>query len=670
MIIRFNQEHKIFVAESSYGDAPTLKAAGFWWHPVVGSCKYAACKACAARIVKQWWSFKPEAAAKLLTYCDATAKAALQKTVDSLAGSRAADAVINVPCPAGLEYMPFQKAGIAYAANREGTLIADEMGLGKTIQAIGLINLMGFENVLVIVPASLRLNWKREIEKWIVNKDLTIAVVDSQDVDVTTANIVIVNYDRLKGAVLDALMTLDFDLIVLDEAHACKNTNAQRTKRVLGSYDRRTKVTTPGLIARAKYKLFLTGTPILNRPIELQPLVGALDPRQFGNFFTFGKRYCAASQTKFGWDFTGSSNLPELQERLRASIMVRRLKADVLTELPPKCRTIVVLNQNGLAAVVADESSTWTQTGFDLGQLHTDAELALASGDEHAYRAAVSKLDTALKVAFEDMSAVRHTMAVAKIPAVIDHCDELIEGGLSKLVIFAHHHDVINAIAAHYGATAVVVDGTTPNEQRDANVQRFQNDPNVTIFVGSIRAAGVGITLTAASHVVFAELDWTPGMVSQAEDRCHRIGQRDNVTVQHLVVDGSLDCRLAEVIVWKQGVIEAALNTQAIKEIPPPATGMEAPSALPMPKPRYPAATTEQRAACTLALQMLAGSCDGARKLDGAGFNKADAYTGRKLAMLGRDLTDGECHYCIRLLSKYHGQIGMDLVNQIKGKQA
>lgn len=672
MQIRYLPEFRIWVADASYAEKDAVKKAGFWWHPAVGNCRFDRCKACEAGLVKKWWTFKREAAAKLVGYAaDDATRESLQETVRALVGSRAADAEIDVPAPGGLEYRPFQRAGIAYAADRKGTLIADEMGLGKTIQALGLINLKKFSAVLIVVPASLRINWRNEARRWLV-EDLSIVTVLTGDEDLASANVVIVNYERIKGEIFDVLMSREWDLIVIDEAHYCKNPKAQRTQRVLGTWNAKEKRKVPGLCDRARNRLFLTGTPILNRPIELHPLLANLDPRQFGHFMRFAKRYCAAVQTRYGWDFTGASNLSELQDRLRASVMVRRLKADVLKELPPKVRQIVELAPNGMSRTLEQERKAWRAMGFDNAEdvdnyncfrdLTEDMELAAASGDEDAYNAAVARLDSAVKVAFEEMSSYRKSLAVQKIPAVIEHCDNMLEN-VGKLVIFAHHIEVMDKLKEHYGSKAVMLRGDTKVEDRQVAVDRFQTDDFVRVFIGSIKAAGVGITLTAASNVVFAELDWVPANVSQAEDRCHRIGQAGSVNVQHLVVDGSLDAKLAMVLVAKQAIMDAALDNQSAPITVPEGTGRA-----PRP-PRYPEATQAQRDACRASLRLLAGVCDGALMKDGAGFNKMDTRMGKTLAArtMDRDLTDGEVHLCKRMLPKYHRQIGEDLVKAIKG---
>jgi len=659
MKIHYSAQQKLYYAEATKEERFPLKEAGFWFHGPEYRCSFSGCKCCAIKLEWVWWTTKPEIAARLLEVCDDDAKCALTGHVESVEASRASDAEIDIPCPENLAYRPFQRAGVAYAAERSATMIADEMGLGKTIQALGIANYKKAKNILIVCPASLRLNWKREAQKWLVEPH-TIQVVTKPSDDVSAADIVIINYDRCKGQHLEALKAREWDLIVVDEVHYCKNPKAQRTKNILGYWDRKNRTAVPGLVDRAKIKLFLTGTPITNRPIELHPLAAKLDLREFGNFMRFAKRYCDAHETRYGWDFSGASHLDELQAKLRGSFMVRRLKKDVLKELPAKVRQVVILNQNGCANAVKAEQKAWAQAGgADFEALKANVELAAASEDQNAYRSAVHALNSAIRVAFEDMAEIRHETAEKKTPAVLEHCDDILEN-VSKLVIFAHHKKVIAGIKEHYGEKAVVVDGSTPNDARQAAVDAFQNDPSIKVFIGSIKAAGVGLTLTAASHVVFAELDWTPANMTQAEDRCHRIGQTDSVTVQHLVVNGSLDARMAEILVWKQEIIEAALDN--------PEKAIEVPEPTELPKPKYPKATDEQRKACTDALRMLAGLCDGALKIDGHGFNKCDSTIGKSLASrsMDRELTDGEVFLAKRILPKYHRQVGSDLIEKVK----
>tara|TARA_R110000744_G_scaffold305007_1_gene413354 strand:- start:6428 stop:8392 length:1965 start_codon:yes stop_codon:yes gene_type:complete len=431
--------------------------------------------------------------------------------------SRATDATIDIPSPDGLEYLPFQRAGIAYALGRDATLFGDEMGLGKTIQAIGVCNATRPETVLIVCPASLKLNWRNELQRWLVDERRIDIVNGGGEVFPSQPDIVIINYDVLAKHAAD-LHGRTWGLVVFDEAHYCKNPKAKRTKAALA--------------INAERKLVLTGTPIPNRPVEIQSIAGYLAPSRFGNFFAFAKRYCAATQTRHGWDFSGSSNLPELQEQLRSSVMVRRLKADVLDELPPKQRQVIVLD------------------GGDYKEELRVQELAEAEAET-----------TSPRIDFEGLSRERHLMALAKVPAILDHLKAIDH----SVVVFAHHKDVIAALASELDCVTLTGDHTT--EERQAAVESFQRG-DVQHFIGSIGAAGVGITLTRASHVVFAELDWVPGNLSQCEDRCHRIGQRDSVLVQHLVVDESIDARQVELVVAKQGVLDASLDVVAAPKAP------------------------------------------------------------------------------------------------------
>ena len=440
--------------------------------------------------------------------------AEVEATVEA---SRATDATIDIPSPDGLEYLPFQRAGIAYALGRDATLIADEMGLGKTIQAIGVINATRPETVLIVCPASLKLNWRNELQRWLVDERRIDIVNGGGQVFPADPDVVVINYDVLAKHA-DALHGRTWGIVVLDESHYCKNPKTKRTKAALA--------------ISAERKLVLTGTPIPNRPVEIQPIAGYLAPSRFGHFFKFAKRYCNAHQTRHGWDFLGASNLPELQEQLRSSIMVRRLKADVLNELPPKRRQVIVLD------------------GADYTEELRVQELAEAESQT-----------TSPRIKFDELSGERHLMARAKVPAILDHLKNIDH----PVVVFAHHKDVITALASELDCVTLTGDNTS--EERQAAVESFQRG-DVDVFIGSLGAAGVGITLTRASHVIFAELDWVPGNLSQAEDRCHRIGQHDSVLVQHLVVDQSIDARQVELVVQKQGALDASLDTVAAPKAP------------------------------------------------------------------------------------------------------
>lgn len=473
--------------------------------------------------------------------------------------SRATDAEINAPAPAGLNYLGYQRGGIAYAMERSGVLIGDEMGLGKTVQAVGISNTdSSVCNVLVVCPAFIKINWSREWARWCV-KGLSVAIAGSKwTVEHDEACVVVINYENVAKhrAAIDARQ---WDLLVVDECHYLKSPKAQRTKAVLG--DR--KAGTAGIIAARR--VFLTGTPLLNRPIELWPLVETLDPQGLGrNFFAFAKRYCAAYHNGYGWDFSGASNLDELQTRMRAAFMVRRLKADVLKELPPKRRQIVPLTSPEIARVVGKEGDM--AADFERLQAELAVAEAMALVDEK-YKDRVKELENLTGVAFDEMSKARHDVALAKVGAAVEYIRDALEN-VEAIAIMCHHTDVAEQLhSAFDDVGAVMVHGGVSIEDRQAAVDAFQSG-KARVFVGTIKT-GVGYTITRASTMFFVELDWTPGQVSQAEDRIHRIGQTESVLIQHLVADGSLDARMAQVLVDKQTVIDKALDLGEDRDVTP-----------------------------------------------------------------------------------------------------
>jgi len=659
-MIEFYKENDVFIWRGEAHERFPAKEAGFRYDGL-----------------SRTWSTKTiEKAIRLMDYADPDLRAELQAEKDrieaNLNGSRAKDADIEIPVPPGLELRPFQKGGVAFANGKPGVLIADDMGLGKTPQALVIINLdESIKRVLVTCPAALRLNWKREAERWLTrNFNIGIAMGKVWPDD---ADFIIINYDILTKHET-ALRAQEWDLIIADEVHYCKNPKAKRTQALFGHADRRTKTGWKTLPVPARRKVALTGTPILNKPIELWPIIQWLDPVTWRSFWYYAKRFCAAYQSRWGWDMTGAAHLDELNHKLRSTIMVRRRKAEVLTELPPKERQVIEMPSDGAAHLVRQEREAWGQYEDSLLARQEEMELAEANEDMDAYEAAVLALKEGIKVAFQEMAKLRHDTAVAKVPAVIDHIDGCLENG-EKIVVFAHHRDVLKAFKEHYGDAAVLLWGGMTMEQQQAAVDAFQENPDVKVFLGQIVAAGQGITLTASSHVIFAELDWVPGLVTQAEDRCHRIGQHDSVLVQHMVFEGSLDATMAQTLVEKQHIIDAALDKE---------TGitMEAINIATAPTLRgsvSPGKAELQRIAGGLdqddidiihyALRWVAGMCDGAASEDGRGFNKFDTGLGKRLAA-EVELSRMQAALALKLVYKYRGQMVPQLVADLDAIRA
>lgn len=673
-------QNGVFWVESTFSEKDDVKAAGFRWHRTPGNC-LGACAACKADIGKKWWTNVNANALKLMMVADQPALEALRETQQTIAESRANDVadIIDfkrgVPSPEGLDYLPYQRAGISYGLERPAVLIGDEMGLGKTIQAIGIINaLKQPKRVLVICPPSLRTNWGRELEKWLVfpwrvhvihHSGELLSIPDEEYHD-NERRVFIVSYNRVGGKdnkeFHEKLSETDWDALICDEIHYCKNDKSQRARGVLGEFTKKGIIKKPGLVHRAKRIVFLTGTPITNRPVELFPLLRALDPEGLGSSFTrYAFRYCDAKQGAFGWDFSGASNLNELQKRLRESVMVRRLKKDVLKELPPKRRSIVDLDPEGCEKVIARQAEAYLRHDAAIKQLEEAQGMAAELEDEEAFREAGRQLQEARRTAFNELARERHDVAVAKIPAVIEHVKLLLESSDSQVIVFAHHKDVVRALATEFH-TPLIITGDTPTANRQDIVDRFQQGEH-RVFIGNIHAAGVGLTLTAADTVVFAELDWVPANMMQAEDRAHRIGQESPVLVQYLVFDGSVDARIIRTLVNKMEVIEKALDKDD-EDLGVVLSALNSTKQDRARRMKYPPATAEQRQAAAEAMQRLAGMCDGAQVRDGAGFNKLDTRFGKSLAArsLQRPLTDGEVAASKKLAWKYRRQLNAEVI--------
>jgi SWI/SNF-related matrix-associated actin-dependent regulator of chromatin subfamily A-like protein 1 len=490
---------------------------------------------------------------------------------DIVALSKAANSDLEIPSPEGCDYLPFQKAGIAYAVQpeRDAVLLADEMGLGKTVQAIGIANYKGYKKILVICPASLKINWFRELHKWLIpTKKIFIVSSQTPEHFLDYNDVVIVNYDILKKW-QPLLAKHIWEYVIVDEAQYVKNPDAERSKHTTELSD-----------AATEYRTFITGTPICNKPKELWNIIFTLDPKNWNDWWWYARRYCDGQRDRSGkWNYEGASNLPELQRKLRETLMVRRRKVDVLKDLPPKFRQLVEISPVGPKYKKVIEAERAVQEEFDKAlslveqaalngakksldeaiARANDAKAVVTEEAENAFRDAVKHLNKTTFGAFGHIARIRHMTAMAKVDDVIEFTKNVLEN-VEKVVLFAHHHDVIDALMAAFGKYAVCVRGGMNSAVRQESVDRFQDDPRVRVFIGGLYAAGVGLTLTAAHTVIFAELDWVPGIIAQAEDRCHRIGQFDNVTVYHIVLENSLDCKLAQTIVQKLEVIEQALD--------------------------------------------------------------------------------------------------------------
>ncbi|TNN03096.1 hypothetical protein fugu_000125 [Takifugu bimaculatus] len=419
--------------------------------------------------------------------------------------------------------MPFQREGVNFAVSKQGRLLlADDMGLGKTVQAICIAAYYRSEwPLLVVAPSSVRFTWAEAFRRWLpsLSDDSINVVVKAKD-SLQSGLVNIISYDLL-SRIEKQHSGSRFSVLIMDESHFLKNMKTARCKAALP------------LLKAAKRVILLSGTPAMSRPSELYTQILAVRPLLFPRFHEFGLRYCDAKQSTWGWDYSGSSNLGELKLLLEESLMLRRLKSDVLAQLPAKQRKVVTVTTDSINSRI-----------------------------KAALSAAAKQLSKGHRNKKEEKEALlvfyNHT-AEAKLQAIMEYITDMLEGGREKFLVFAHHKLVLDHITAELekkNASYIRIDGSTPSAERQQLCEKFQFSTNSCVAVLSITAANMGLTLHSADLVIFAELFWNPGVLIQAEDRVHRIGQTNNVNVHYLVAKGSADDHLWPLIQEKMNVLE------------------------------------------------------------------------------------------------------------------
>ena len=524
--------------------------------------------------------------------------------------------------PPDEEYLPFQKAGIIELSLRPHILLADEMGLGKTIQVLGYINYAKPARVLVICPNNLRLNWLTEIDKWLdpsLREKYEIEQC-TPSLYIPGASLVVASFE---GAVRWALTlrSQTWDLLVVDEAHYIKNSSTKRYRAVAELRDvvaKRVLLTgTP--ICNYPYEIF----PLIQfLDVRQWPSKAAFERRycpyqnkygyhlsELQEFLRNGttqkvmrkiqKREASVVKSSQHGAYTcevctelyesaavAQNHVLESGHTVRVSstsverivptqvieieeavderlpgLMIRRQKKDVLPELPRKRRQIIELPAEGeLLNLVEEENKLWATQAEIIRQLEEALTgIKQEAVDDNDFSAIIDGLKFNKRYFFDEIAIIRHKLALAKVPYIIDHITDLLESK-DKLVCFVHHNDVGRALLSAFADRAVLVYGGTSMEDRASATKRFWDDDKCELFIGSLKVTGLGINLQVAANIVFAELDWVPGVITQAEDRCHRIGQEKSLLVQHLVAQNSMDSNMAKRIVAKQKSIQKALN--------------------------------------------------------------------------------------------------------------
>lgn len=441
--------------------------------------------------------------------------------------------------------LPYQRAGVSYILKEKNVILADEPGLGKTMQAIASINFASrgefATRAVVVCPSSIKDNWLKELDFFQENFWEVVIVnsgkqqfVDGLLKSKKSNTLIIVNYEYLKNRIVsDQLKRFSPNFLVLDEAHYIKNPKSKRYKCIAHELIPNWK--------ELRMKILLTGTPIQNRPIEIRSLMLISKPdvlEPYREFRRFAFKYCDGRMGKWGFEASGSSNEEELGLRLAlGGAIIRRKKENVLPQLPDKTMTMLVFEGN------------------------TDAKRVLKKyGVLFDFEAVLSHPTFWQKNSNEHIATARRELAIAKLADSIEAIKELLES-VDKVVIFAWHTEIMDALEnAFKEYKPAFIAGRTKTETRQAEVDRFQNDPACRVFIGNILAAGVGITLTAASHIEFVESSWVPGEIFQAVDRCHRIGQKSSVSARFHVVKGSIDEAVIGSLISKNLTIKKILS--------------------------------------------------------------------------------------------------------------
>jgi superfamily II DNA or RNA helicase len=415
---------------------------------------------------------------------------------------------------------PFQRAGVAYVLDARRTFLADEQGLGKTVQALAALEADDAWPAIVVCPAALKLNWEREAARWLPHRSRT--VVSGRGGTAPTADLTILNYEIVE-AHSPTLRARHPRALVVDESHLVKNPRAQRTRAVRRLAD---------AIPRDGLRLALTGTPVMNHPDELIAQLRVLDRlSDFGS----GARFSARFREGVGAE-------ERLHWHLRRHCFARRLKRDVLPQLPAKRRSVVpvALTNDAEYRVAERDVIEWLQTlPLDLSEL--DAKIAAARRAER----------------LAQLNALKRIAARGKLAAALSWIDDFLASD-EPLVVFAHHQEIQEALLQRFDALHLL--GRDSQARRDATVAEFQAGSGPTLLVCSTAVAAQGITLTRATNVCFLELEWTPAIHDQAEDRVHRIGQHDAVTAWYLLAADTIDETMARLIERKRDLVAAVTD--------------------------------------------------------------------------------------------------------------
>lgn len=414
--------------------------------------------------------------------------------------------------------LPYQKDGVQFIFNKNGrALLADDMGIGKTFQAIAYFEFVKKFPVLIVCPATLKLNWESEIIKWTKLNNIYI-VNGRSDTIPLRSNIMIINYDIIQNYI-EQIKNLNIKIMICDESHFLKSPKTKRTKAI------------KKIGKNIKQIIALTGTPILNKPIEIFTTLNLLRPDLFNSFFRFANRYCDPKYNGFGTTYNGATNIEELHEILTKEVMIRRLKKDVLKDLPEKLISIIPLE--------IDNKNEYKKAENDFSSWLLEKEKKVVKVE------ALTRIEKLKQLAVE-----------GKLKQVEDWISNVLEES-NKLVIMCTHHFTIDYLIEKFKGISVKLDGRNSQKEKNESVKKFQEDEKIKLFIGNIKAAGVGITLTAADKLAFIELGWNPSEHDQASDRIHRIGQKNSCNIYYIIAKNTIEEDIITLIDKKRKIVDA-----------------------------------------------------------------------------------------------------------------
>jgi len=430
-----------------------------------------------------------------------------------------------------LELAPFQEKGRDFLASKKTALLADQQRLGKSAQVIRAADKVGAKKILIVCPASVKITWLREFEKWAkVKRSIDIiSGTDPKNIS-DKLDVTIINYDILwRHEIKMKLIKLKFGVIAIDECHYLAGRQSNRTIAMLDTTDR-----TP-ILSRGVYRWFTSGTPITSRPKEFYPILAACAPSVINPYLSYRAytRYFCGGYWDQKWIDKGATHTKELNQRLK-SFMLRRTRKDVLGEMPLAYQMIPIRAKGKEIITYVAKELTWGRDDASFQKMDDEDEIA----------------------------TVRRKLGVYKIPAALQHISYLLTVE-DKLVVFGYHREVMKTLSEKVPNSVLVMGGMSGAAKQES-IDKFKDDPNCKVFLGQITSAGVGIDLSSAKMILFVESSWVPGEIDQAADRCSGFNQKEEVAVQFMVIQDSLEEHMLRTVIEKKQNIEKIIETPSI----------------------------------------------------------------------------------------------------------